>query len=47
MYNHTIGVNDGLWDIIEDDVRFTVGLEGMVVINQTIFYLIKLDCATV
>jgi len=31
MYSHIIGVNDELWDIVEDDVGFTVDSEGMLV----------------
>jgi len=36
MYNHIIGVDDELWDIIEDDVGFTVDAKGLVVDRNTL-----------
>lgn len=36
MYSHIIGVDDELWDIIKDGVRFPMDSEGMVVDGKSL-----------
>jgi len=36
MYSHIIGVNDDLWDIIDDGVTFPVGFEGIMVDKKSL-----------
>jgi hypothetical protein len=36
MYNYIVGVDDELWDIIEDGVTFVVDTKGMVVNKKSL-----------